>query len=314
MADRKQDTHFTIMLIPHSEKPSTCFKVPIYLFQALAVILILAVVLSINFVGNYFTMAEKASEVDELREVNRKQSEKIDQFAKETKDLKDKMSTLAETEQKVRAMLDLEDFKDEDNLLGDEDFLHYLSAEINTEGSNNLFGRSPFSASSTAERTENTIRMLSSELPDKQINLEDLKDAVIEKEEKRKHTPSAWPVRGRISSPYGDRRNPFTGRHEFHEGVDIAADHGTPIQAPAKGTVVYKGFRGGYGNLIIIDHGYDFTTYYAHLSRFNVERGEPVEKGDVIGYVGTSGNSTGPHLHYEVHVNHSPVDPKDYMP
>ncbi|ACB86470.1 M23 family metallopeptidase [Natranaerobius thermophilus] len=302
---------FTIMLIPHSEKSSFSIKLPIYVFQGLAFVLVLSVVLVINMVGNYMSMTDKATEAVELREENRKQQEKIDKFAQKIESFEDEMKQIAKTEQRVREILDMEEVEG-DSLLAQEGGNESQSEKKILSSGQDLDDKA-FQASSTAEQAGYTIRKLAGQLPDKQIDMEELKEAAVEKEEERMHTPSKPPVNGRITSGFGTRSNPLTGRREFHEGVDIAASHGTPVRAPANGQVVYRSYRGGYGNLIIIDHGYGYTTYYAHLSDFNVSRGEQVESGDIIGYVGNTGNSTAPHLHYEVHVNNSPENPREYM-
>jgi len=127
------------------------------------------------------------------------------------------------------------------------------------------------------------------------------------------HTPLGYPVRGWITSPYGYRRNPFTGAREFHEGVDIAAPIGTPIRAPANGVVTFAGRHGGYGKLIVIKHGYGFSTLYGHCGKVLVKPGERVKKGEIIAYVGSTGRSTAPHLHYEVRLRGVPINPYRYL-
>ena len=122
-------------------------------------------------------------------------------------------------------------------------------------------------------------------------------------------TPSMWPIAGWISSGFGHRRDPFTGVNDFHPGLDISADHGTPIRAPADGTVHAAAFNGNYGNMVALDHDFGLVTRYGHLSRFAVAPGQQVRRGDVIGYVGSTGRSTSPHLHYEVLVNGQLTNP-----
>jgi murein DD-endopeptidase MepM/ murein hydrolase activator NlpD len=117
------------------------------------------------------------------------------------------------------------------------------------------------------------------------------------------------PVNGRITSPYGWRIHPLTTRRQFHTGIDIAAPYGTPIKAGGDGKVVSAGWRGGYGNTVIIDHGGRVATLYAHCSRFAVSAGTVVRQGQTIAYIGSTGTSTGNHVHFEVRVNGSPVDP-----
>ncbi len=128
-------------------------------------------------------------------------------------------------------------------------------------------------------------------------------------------TPSGsgliWPVNGSVASPFGWRC--LEGICRMHEGIDIAVGYGTPIQAAAAGTVIYTGWEGGYGNLIVIDHGGGLATAYAHQERFAVGNGAHVAQGQVIGYVGCTGHCYGPHLHFEVRVNGSAVDPLGYL-
>jgi murein DD-endopeptidase MepM/ murein hydrolase activator NlpD len=125
--------------------------------------------------------------------------------------------------------------------------------------------------------------------------------------------PSLWPVVGEITSRFGERLDPFRGEGAFHSGLDIASHYGDSIRATADGVVIEAGRHEGYGRLIVIDHGFGVTTWYAHLSGYNTEVGMTVKRGDVIGYEGDSGRSTGPHLHYEVRINNTPVNPWRYL-
>ena len=122
-------------------------------------------------------------------------------------------------------------------------------------------------------------------------------------------TPSIWPIAGWISSGFGTRRDPFTGQRDFHPGLDISGDYGQPVHAPADGIVTSAGYSGSYGNQIIVDHGFGLTTRYGHLSRFQVMAGQQIRRGDVIGYVGSTGRSTSSHLHYEVLMNGQLTNP-----
>lgn len=129
----------------------------------------------------------------------------------------------------------------------------------------------------------------------------------------RNNIPSIWPVRGGITAGFGERLDPLNGEGAFHAGVDIGAPKGTSVEAPADGIVLSAGTDAGYGNSILIDHGYGITTRYGHLSKIDVVVGQEVHRGQVIGAVGMTGRATGPHLHYEVHVNDTPVNPARYM-
>jgi len=128
-------------------------------------------------------------------------------------------------------------------------------------------------------------------------------------------TPTGWPVRGYISDGFGSRRNPFGGGgYEMHAGLDIATNHGSPINATADGIVLFAGSYQGYGNVVVLDHGYGLTTRYAHMSSIEVEVGQHVTRGKKIGAVGSTGRSTAPHCHYEVRLHDRPVDPIHYLP
>ncbi len=138
--------------------------------------------------------------------------------------------------------------------------------------------------------------------------------SVIDKQKMRlASTPSIWPTRGYLTDGFGERRHPITGKRDFHHGLDIATQLGNRVIAPANGLVLCAEKRSYYGNLIIIDHGYGFTTRYGHLASFNVKEGQRVKRGDVIGYVGSTGMSSAPHLHYEVRVFGKPRNPLSYM-
>ena len=125
--------------------------------------------------------------------------------------------------------------------------------------------------------------------------------------------PTLWPVVGEITGHFGERMDPFSGEGAFHAGLDIASHYGDPIHATADGVVMEVENRAGYGRFIVIDHGFGVTTCYGHLSAFNVQSGMHVRAGEVIGYEGQSGRSTGPHLHYEVRIYNTPVNPWRYL-
>jgi murein DD-endopeptidase MepM/ murein hydrolase activator NlpD len=127
------------------------------------------------------------------------------------------------------------------------------------------------------------------------------------------YTPKSWPVLGHITDSFGERLDPFSGEGAFHTGVDVASDYGAPVHATADGIVTVAENHTGYGRLVVIDHGFGITTWYAHLSSFSAIPGARVKRGEVVGYTGISGRSTGPHVHYEVRMNNAPINPWRYM-
>lgn len=152
------------------------------------------------------------------------------------------------------------------------------------------------------------------ELPELIEKFEDTVEKLTEYEKELRTVPTIFPAaEGRISSHYGKRRDPFNWRTSFHTGIDIAAPMNTPIFAAADGKVIFAGRNGGYGETIVIEHGSTYETLYAHLNKIDVEVGDFVNKGDIIGGMGTTGRSTGVHLHYEVKRNGERVDPYVYM-
>jgi murein DD-endopeptidase MepM/ murein hydrolase activator NlpD len=126
-------------------------------------------------------------------------------------------------------------------------------------------------------------------------------------------TPSIWPSTGWLSSMMGHRVDPITGADDFHAGLDIAGERGQPVYATAAGTVTHTGFQGGYGNLIVLDHGFGLETRYGHLLNYGVKQGAKVKRGDLIGHVGNTGRSTGYHLHYEVLANGKLLNPLQFL-
>jgi murein DD-endopeptidase MepM/ murein hydrolase activator NlpD len=125
--------------------------------------------------------------------------------------------------------------------------------------------------------------------------------------------PNLWPVEGQVTGSFGERIDPFNGEGAFHSGVDIGSSYGQQVIAPADGVVTFADFLGGYGKAVMLDHGHGISTRYGHLSGYSVTPGQHLHRGDVIGYVGLSGRSTGPHLHYEVRINDTPVNPYKYL-
>lgn len=131
----------------------------------------------------------------------------------------------------------------------------------------------------------------------------------------RARIPSIWPVEGgEVTDTFGGRRNPFGGGHEFHSGQDIGAPRGTPVYATASGVATLAGTQNGYGQIVVIDHDNGLTTRYGHLSKIVATLGQEIKRGDLIGEVGSTGRSTGPHLHYEVRINDVAVNPGHYLP
>ena len=141
----------------------------------------------------------------------------------------------------------------------------------------------------------------------------EVEQELVTLQERLDHTPSIWPSRGWFSSGFGMRNDPFTGTRHMHRGIDIANHQGTPVVSPADGIVKELGSYGRMGKMLVIDHGYGYVTRYGHLAQIKVKRGQRVERGELIATMGSSGRTTGPHLHYEVWRNGKPLDPMKYI-
>ncbi len=164
-----------------------------------------------------------------------------------------------------------------------------------------------------ARRVHNLLDQLTSDTRMEEVRQQELLHLVRLNKDVLSSTPSIWPVEGYLSSGFGGRAAPFGGKPDFHKGLDIANSTGTPIRAPAKGVVVSAGWDGAYGNCIIINHGNNLSTRYAHMHELKVKEGQAVSRGDVIGTLGSTGRSTGPHLHYEVRIGGVCVNPMRYI-
>lgn len=170
-----------------------------------------------------------------------------------------------------------------------------ISNSLNTGGPS-----SPFQLSSVSEGEEN-------EMEDLLLN--------IERTSNPEFLPTIWAHMGKINNEFGFRRNPFGGRsYEFHAGMDIDGEKGDIVVAPANGVISAAGWKGGYGNMIEIDHGNGLKTRYGHLSKIDVQEGDSIQRGQQIALVGSTGRSTGPHLHYELRLNDKAINPRRFLP
>jgi murein DD-endopeptidase MepM/ murein hydrolase activator NlpD len=244
--------------------------------------------------------ATLSSQLNEIKN----QRKQIQEFANEISALKDKLITLNSFEKKIRIIANIEKAADSDNIFGvggsiPED----LDAQIPLKEKHNSLMR----------EMHDQIQQLDLASTNQKGNFESLIKNLQDQQNLLAATPAIRPTRGWTTSKFGYRKSPFTGRREFHKGYDIATRDGTPILATADGVVTYAGRKGLLGNTIIIDHGHGMVTRYAHCKKFLKKRGDKVKRWEKIAVVGNTGRSTGPHVHYEVHLNGIPVNPEKYM-
>ena len=167
-------------------------------------------------------------------------------------------------------------------------------------------GAAPAAVSETPEGTFGILRDLLGSL---ESRLETVRSRIENQQALARATPSMWPVFGWLTSVYGTRKDPFTGQPDFHSGLDISANRGTPVKATADGVVETAAYQGNYGNAVVVNHGFGLSTRFGHLSGFRVRTGQKVKRGEVIGYVGATGRATSSHLHYEILLNGQAINP-----
>ena len=324
----KRKKHYTFIIAKNSStrlKKITVGQKYVHIF--LSGLLGLALLLT-AFLTDYFGRHVDQWKLSHLKKENRQLEEQLARVDSQLKDLEQKIYQISDFSKKLQLITNAS------------------PEQINkTMGFGKIHSSSAIVALSSSRPSQRSISSLSSQkekIPDSfnsrdwrdidelEIRIEKLKgqselvkqDAwtlytdLLEKQEILNNTPSIQPVRGWLSSNFGYRNETIYSDHEphFHRGVDIASTEGNPVIASADGKVIYTGYdEYGYGNLIVVDHGYGLKTYYAHLAEIKTKIGKTVKKGEPIASVGSTGRSTGPHLHYEVRIFSVPVNPENYI-
>ena len=284
---------FTVIVVPHAKARFRKIQVPLKLARWVAGGATVFMLTLSGFLVHYSRVAGEVYELRRLRAENQILTQKTRDYEQNAGKLQAKVEHLHSIVSKLGIMAGL------DHSLPD--------AGVGGEGGVTSFETVPPAAErhSLAEMELNV-----SALTDKSTRLEEFyRDQKL----LLSSTPSIWPVRGYLSATFGKRLDPFTGRPDFHPGIDISTPIGTRVVAPADGIVLSCALSGGYGNAIIIDHGYGVVSRYGHLESYNVQPGQRVHRGDVIAFVGNTGRSTGPHLHYEVWVRDQAQNPIHFI-
>ena len=267
---------------------------------ALAIVVFLS---SLAFLGwRYYETQEARMVLASLREENRIQKSKLFLFADEISHLENEISKIRGFDSKLRVVANLEPPPTPTLGLGGPT-LNDRREEMILQGDH----------AGLIEQMEADLHKLSREAEVEKVSLQRLEGLLEGRQEQLASTPSILPARGWLTSGFGYRISPFTGTIQMHEGIDIANAVGSPIVAPADGLVVKVGREYGYGKVLTIKHGYGIDTRYGHLSKIHVKIGQKVKRGALVGEIGSTGRSTGPHLHYEVRINNVPVDPRKYI-
>lgn len=309
-----RERRFTFLLVySHGKTHSISFSLTT-LLSALALVCISMVALGV-FIHSYIQTAKENEELNYLYDVAGIQELQIQYLQEHLQEMAERLRQAELIEKETRYML-LEEglIHEEASELGAMIASRQLVAETTSRSGRSIRRIDPRDMGMMLSSLEQAAFDLDGEIASLEERLSDLRSKAEEAVSYSRARPSIWPVYGNITSVYGWRRHPITGRSQFHEGLDIGAPYRTPIRATADGTVVLAGYQAGYGYTVRIRHGYGFETLYCHCSSINVRVGQKVSRGDVIAYVGSSGSSTGPHLHYEVIKNGSKQNPMDYLP
>jgi murein DD-endopeptidase MepM/ murein hydrolase activator NlpD len=288
------------MVVPHRGNKVYRFQMPIrYVKACLASVGVAAIVAAAGLVHYQYTLHRAQSELDELqslRSVNVAQASQLNQLAKNTAILQEEMSKLNQLDAEVRRLLNKEE-------------LPGVSRSGVSRPSLLRGGEGGPVVKPQAAELDNLVKDLRVSAKARAESLADIRDTLKERNARLAATPSIWPTEGSITSRFGWR----WGGSDWHPGIDIASDSGTPVVATADGVVIASGWNGGYGRQVVVDHGYGITTSYAHNSENVATVGQKVRKGQLVAYMGSSGFSTGPHVHYEVKVNGTVVNPVNFM-
>ncbi|MEA1964265.1 MAG: M23 family metallopeptidase [Candidatus Aerophobetes bacterium] len=299
----KKGSFFTLMLIPHSGTKVRRFNIPKSAFFTIIIIIGVAFAVLSFFVNDYLRVREEVKRTEELKKINQFQKEKILSLAEKVNDFNQRLKRLKELEIKVRELAGVggEGFNINKGGLGKGGPESYIRLDEDED----IF--------SLVDSVEKNVVFLRSEAGKRKEGLEETEEVIQKKRELFASTPNIFPIQGWISSGFGWRKNPFSKKREFHSAIDIVAPWGTEVRAAAQGKVIFAGWKDGYGLSVKIKDGYGYETVYGHFSRILVKRDSWVKKGEIIGRVGSTGRSTGPHLHFEVWHNRKAVNPLNLM-
>lgn len=297
---KKASSRLTMIIIPQSIERPVRFSISKTTIRIIAIIAVLFVMSSIGVGLLYGAKQADFNRLEAIKEESRRKDETIQLMDQQLQAIEEQQERLANKQAEIKKMMGIQQ----------ED------VPVTTESSGGGKGGSgPEREAQAAGDKFMLAQQLKNQLDLQEKELDDLLAQVNHDTKYFRSLPNQWPCSGEISSPYGWRDSPFGGRTEsFHDGIDIANDVGTKIVAAAEGKVIFAGWQPAYGRTIIIEHGYGITTKYSHNSALLVEEGDKVTKGQVIAHMGSTGRSTGPHLHFTIFKWDETIDPLIYLP
>ncbi len=296
---------FTILVIPEGTNRVSRFSLPRIVLPIVLAVLVGVAGMAVYWFQQYHSLRADLPDLRTLQEQTRRQEAQINAFASRLADFKQQMAKLQSFNRRLRVMANLEKPGNPDSVFG------MGGPEVHAGGAGikltNTLGERRVMA------MQRDLDQLAGQAETERSIQRELAKFLQERRSVLASTPSIWPVHGWVTSGFGYRISPFTGKRQFHAGLDISTRPGTPIVAPADGVVTFAGREGGYGKMVVINHGHGLVTRYGHLKSFKVKQGQKVKRGQVIGAVGNTGRSSGPHLHYEVLMSGVPTNPRYYI-
>ena len=296
------DNFFTLMIIPNRKSGVKKISVPKVAIRNVLIASVIVVLVALFVVYDYASIKRDRAELARLRAQTREQSQQLRDLGMKVDQFSDRMEELRQFDKTIRVLAHETSVNKKLPLgVGGSDHEPRINDLINQNHEKIIVGM------------RKNIEKLNEEATEREKSFTELLSFLREQKSVMASTPAIWPVKGWVTSEFGMRRSPFRSGVEFHKGIDISTRFGTEIVASADGLVVKSGYAPYDGNHVKVDHGHSFSTAYLHLSRIAVKAGTRVKKGDIIGYVGDTGRSTGPHLHYAVLVNDVAVNPRKYL-
>lgn len=306
--------YYTLLIIPERTSQVRKWLIPSWLVKALGIAGVFLGAVMIIMLLDYWYVMSQISENKELRVENRKLRQQVQVFESRIGSVEDTMERIKTFSMRLKVITNLED---RDKLIESlNENLPEANANIDAQYAQSKDpARNPEDIRLTRAQAswDKRFTELSQQTSLLEQELQDQYELLADRKAFLNALPTRKPAVGYFTSGFGVRRSPYGGTEKMHEGLDIANYPGTAIRATAEGTVVYAGAKAGYGQTVILDHGYGLETWYAHNRKIVVRQGQRVRRGETISQLGNSGRSTGPHLHYEVRINGTPVDPLSYI-
>ncbi len=304
--------YYTLLIIPERTSQVKRWVIPSWLVKTVAIAGAFLGAVAIIMVLDYWFVMSQISENKDLRVENRKLRQQVQVFESRISSIEDTMERIKTFSMRLKVITNIEDRNKLIESLNDRLPEANANIEVQVAGANSKNPEDIRLARDQVAWDQRFVELgQQSSLLEQQ--LQNQYELLADQKAFLNALPTRKPAVGYFTSGFGVRRAPFGGREKMHEGLDIANYPGTPIQATAEGTVTWAGPKAGYGQTVIIDHGYGLETWYAHNRKILVNSKQRVRRGEVISQLGNSGRSTGPHLHYEVRINGIPVDPLSYI-